>query len=195
MFTGIITDVGEVRSVEERGDRRISIATAYGVEEIAIGASIACSGACLTVVDKGRDWFAVDVSAETLRCATLGAWGVGTRVNLERPLKARDELGGHIVLGHVDGVARIVRREPQGDSARFACAAPEGLERFLAAKGSVALNGVSLTLNRVVGGEFEVNIISHTLSCTTFGAAQPGDRVNLEVDVIARYVARLNNGG
>ncbi len=193
MFTGIITDVGEVVSVEARGDSRIALATAYDVETIGIGASVACSGACLTVVDKGPDWFAVDASAETLRCATLGAWRPGTRVNLERPLKVGDELGGHMVLGHVDGVARIVGREPEGDSVRLACAAPEGLGRFLAAKGSVALDGVSLTLNRVEGETFEVNVVPHTLRCTTLGTARPGDRVNLEVDVLARYVARLND--
>ena len=195
MFTGIITDLGAVRSVGARGDSRIAVATAYDVETIPIGASIACSGACLTVVEKGPDWFAVDGSAETLSCTTLGAWRPGTPVNLERPLKVGDELGGHIVLGHVDGVARIVGREPVGDSVRFAVAAPEGLTRYIAAKSSVALDGVSLTVNRVDGDEFEVNVIPHTLRCTTFGMARPDDRVNLEVDMLARYVARLEERG
>lgn len=195
MFTGIISDLGAVRSVEKRGDSRLFVATSYDMESVAIGASIACSGACLTVVDKGRDWFAVDASGETLARTTLGDWGPGTRVNLERPLKAGDELGGHLVLGHVDGVAGIVRREDVGDSARLGIAAPDGLARFIAEKGSVAVDGVSLTVNRVVGAEFEVNVIAHTLACTTLGAAEPGARANLEVDVLARYVARLNERG
>lgn len=192
MFTGIVTDMGEVRSIEVRGDRRIAIATAYDVRSIAVGASIACSGACLTVVEKDADWFAVDVSAETLSRTTLGTWRLGTPVNLERSLKAGDEMGGHIVLGHVDGVGEIVAREPIGDSARFVFAAPDNLARFIAEKGSIALDGISLTVNRVDGREFEVNVIPHTLGCTTFGAARPGDSVNLEIDVLARYVARLN---
>jgi riboflavin synthase len=202
VFTGIITDVGEVLSVEAGGDTRVAIATAYDVDTIAIGASIACSGACLTVVDtgagEGSGWFAADVSAETLGRTTLGAWRAGTRVNLERSLALGDELGGHFVLGHVDGVARVVGREPEGDSVRLACVAPDGLGRFLAEKGSVTLDGVSFTLNRVGGnrGEgdgFEINVVPHTLDCTTFGAARPGDGVNLEIDVLARYVDRLRN--
>ena len=192
MFTGIVTDLGEVRSVEARGDARIAIATGYDTETIEIGASISCSGACLTVIDKAPGWFAVDGSAETLSCTTLGEWRAGTGVNLERPLAVGDELGGHIVLGHVDGVARITGRRPVGDSLRFMVAAPADLARFIAAKGSVALDGVSLSVNRVDGDEFEVNVIPHTLRHTTFGAAQPGGRVNLEVDVLARYVARLD---
>lgn len=192
MFTGLVTDLGEVRAIEARGDTRITVATAYDVGAIAIGASIACSGACLTVVAREADWFAVDVSAETLGRTTLGAWRPGTPVNLERPLRVGDELGGHIVLGHVDGVSRIVEREPVGDSARFVFTAPDGLARFIAEKGSVALDGVSLTVNRVADGEFDVNLIPHTLGCTTFGAARPGDSVNLEIDMLARYVARLN---
>ncbi len=192
MFTGLVTDLGEVRAIEARGDTRITVATAYDVGAIAIGASIACSGACLTVVAREADWFAVDVSAETLGRTTLGAWRPGTPVNLERSLRVGDELGGHIVLGHVDGVSRIVEREPVGDSARLVFTAPDGLARFIAEKGSVALDGVSLTVNRVADGEFDVNLIPHTLGCTTFGAARPGDSVNLEIDMLARYVARLN---
>lgn len=192
MFTGIITDLGEVWSVEERGGSRLAITTAYETGSIEIGASIACSGACLTVVDKGADWFAADVSAETLNCTTLGAWRVGTRVNLERPLRLGDELGGHFVLGHVDGVARIVSREPEGESVRLAFAVPDALSGFIAAKGSVTLDGVSLTVNRVEDSRFEVNLVPHTLRCTAFAAAQPDDRVNLEIDVLARYIARIN---
>ena len=192
MFTGIVTDVGEVRSVEERGDTRIAIATAYDIGSIAIGASVACSGACLTVVAKDADWFAIDVSAETLSRTTLGGWRPGTAINLERSLRAGDELGGHMVLGHVDGVGRILNCEPVGDSVRFVFAAPDSLARFIAEKGSVTLDGVSLTVNRVADGEFDVNIIPHTLGCTTFGVARAGDTVNLEIDVLARYVARLS---
>lgn len=195
MFTGIVTDLGAVRSVEKRGDSRFLVATGYDMEGVAIGASIACSGACLTVVDKGPDWFATDVSAETLARTTLGDWGPGTRVNLERPLRAGDELGGHIVLGHVDGVGEIVGREPVGDSVRLEIAAPDSLARFIAEKGSIAVDGIALTVNRVAGARFEVNVIPHTLACTTLGAAALGARVNLEVDVLARYVARLNERG
>ena len=191
MFTGIITDLGEVRSVERVGEMRLVIATAYDVETIALGASIGCSGACLTVVDKGGDWLAFEVSDETLGCTTLGDWRAGTRVNLERPLKAADELGGHIVLGHVDGVASIMECGPVGESRRLAFAAPNELARFIAAKGSLALDGVSLTVNRVEGRVFEVNIIPHTLRLTTLGDAAVGGRVNLEVDTLARYVGRL----
>ncbi len=193
MFTGIVTDVGEVLSIGEGDDGRITVATAYDLGTIAIGASIACSGACLTVVDKGGDWFAAEVSAETRGRTTLGAWRAGTRVNLERPLTVGDELGGHFVLGHVDGVAAIEGREPAGDSVRLTCAAPGELRRFVAEKGSVTLDGVSFTVNRVAGGSFEVNVVPHTLGCTTFGAARPGDGVNLEIDVLARYLARLND--
>ena len=195
MFTGIVTDLGAVRSVEKRGDSRFLVATGYDMEGVAIGASIACSGACLTVVDKGPDWFATDVSAETLARTTLGDWGPGTRVNLERPLRAGDELGGHIVLGHVDGVGKIAGREPVGDSVRLEITAPDSLARFIAEKGSIAVDGIALTVNRVAGARFEVNVIPHTLACTTLGAAALGARVNLEVDVLARYVARLNERG
>jgi len=192
MFTGIVSDLGSVRAIERGTDEaRLAIETAYDVDAIAIGASIACSGACLTVVETGPGWFATEVSAETLARTTLGDWRPGTPVNLERPLKASDELGGHIVLGHVDGVGAVVERAPVGGSARFVIAAPEALAPLIAAKGSVAVDGVSLTVNRVEGARFEVNIIPHTLSRTTFGTLDRDDRVNLEVDVLARYVARL----
>lgn len=201
MFTGIITDVGTVRSIEQRGDTRIVIETGYDTATIDMGASIACSGICLTVVDKGADWFAVDVSAETLSCSSLGAWGVGSRVNLERALKVGDELGGHIVSGHVDGVAEIASITPEGDSRRFRFRLPRGLARFIAPKGSVALDGVSVTVNEVIDdagegmSEFGINVIPHTRDHTTFGDARVGDRVNVEVDVLARYVARLEEMG
>ena len=195
MFTGIITAVGKVRAIEHRGDSRFVIASSYPSDDIDIGASIACSGVCLTVVDKGRDddedWFAVDVSAETLSLTSLADWAVGGAVNLERSLKVGDELGGHIVSGHVDGVAIISSIESEGDSLRFTFEAPEGFARYVAQKGSVALNGVSLTVNEVDGGQFGINIIPHTQTVTTFGEAKAGDRVNFEIDVLARYVARL----
>lgn len=194
MFTGIVTDIGRVAEVEQRGDARFVIETSYVLDGIEVGASICCSGACLTVVEKvagdpGR--FAVDVSAETLSRTTLAGWRTGTRVNLERALRLGDELGGHILSGHVDGVARVAGRDPEGDSIRFLFDAPDGLHRFLAPKGSVALDGVSLTVNEVDGRRFGVNIIPHTAAATTFGALAAGDRVNLEVDMLARYVARL----
>ncbi|WP_439814387.1 riboflavin synthase [Zavarzinia sp. CC-PAN008] len=201
MFTGIITDLGTVRAVEKRGDTRFIIATAYDTATIEIGASIACSGPCLTVVDKGPDWFAVDVSAETLSKTNLEFWREGTRLNLERALKVGDELGGHIVSGHVDGVARILSIAEEGDSLRFRFELPPGLERYVAPKGSVALNGVSLTVNEVDRRIFGVNIIPHTQVKTTFGRAQGeaqrgmahvGAPINVEIDVLARYVARLN---
>ena len=195
MFTGIITDLGTVCAVESGGDSRIAITTAYDLETVPIGASIACSGGCLTVVDKGADWFAMDLSAETLGRTTLGACRVGTKINLERPLKVGDEFGGHVVLGHIDGVGRIVGREPVGESVRFVLATPAGLARYIAPKGSIALDGVSLTVNQVTGGEFEVTMIPHTLRSTTFGNMRPGDRVNVEVDVFARYLARMNEEG
>lgn len=192
MFTGIISDKGEVRAMEGGADKRLVVATSYAVEGVAIGASIACSGVCLTVVDKAADWLAFEVSAETLACTTLGAWRAGAAVNLERPLTLGDELGGHMVLGHVDGVARVAEREDAGDSRRLSLAAPEALAGFIAAKGSVALDGVSLTVNRVEGSVFEVNIIPHTLRVTSLGDLQAGDGANLEIDVLARYVARRN---
>ncbi|MAF47898.1 MAG: riboflavin synthase [Rhodospirillales bacterium] len=191
MFTGIITDVGAVRAVVPGGVTRYEIETAYDLASIAIGASIACSGACHTVVEKGAGWFAVESSAETLSKTTLGNWQVGTPVNLERPLKASDELGGHMVSGHVDGVGEVMSIEADGDSKRFSFAAPAGMMRFIAPKGSVAVDGVSLTVNEVEGDRFGVNIIPHTEANTTFGRLQPGDPVNLEIDLVARYVARL----
>lgn len=196
MFTGIVTDLGRLRAVAEGGGgRRFEIETAYDTGDIPPGASIACSGACLTAVELGPGWFAADVSAETLACTTLGDWRVGQLVNLERPLGVGAELGGHMVLGHVDGVAEVVSRRPDGASSRFTLAAPAVLARFVAAKGSVTLDGVSLTVNEVDGNAFGVNIIPHTLKVTGFGALEPGMRVNLEVDVLARYVARLQEAG
>lgn len=197
MFTGLITDIGRVAAVEQRGDRRFRLTTGYDPAGIAIGASIACSGACLTVVDKGADWFAVDVSAETLRRTGLGAWTVGSPVNLERSLRLGDEMGGHIVTGHVDGLATVLALAPEGDSLRLELQAPEGYARYVAAKGSVALDGVSLTVNGVAGDRFWVNVIPHTQAMTTIRAAAggaglaPGARLNFEIDVLARYVARL----
>lgn len=199
MFTGIVTDLGRVRSVERRGDARFTFETSYDTGTIELGASIACSGACLTVVDKGTDggqgWFAADVSAETLSCTTLGDWGEGSPVNFERALRLGDELGGHLVSGHVDGVAEVVSRRPEGDSERFVFEAPANLAGFIAAKGSVALDGVSLTVNEVEGARFGVNIIPHTAEKTTFGGLQAGRRVNLEIDLLARYVQRLMEQG
>lgn len=191
MFTGIVTDLGTVRAVEGNGDTRFVLATGYDTGSFGIGASIACSGVCLTVIDKGPDWFAVEASAETLACTTLGQWRPGAPVNFERPLAMGDELGGHIVSGHVDGVARIIARTPEGDSLRFVFETPAALKRFIAPKGSVALDGVSLTINEVEDARFGVNIIPHTQRVTTFGTVAPGDGMNLEVDMLARYVDRL----
>ena len=195
MFTGIVTDVGRVSEIEARGDKRFVIETAYDMNDVAIGASICCSGVCLTVVDKGTNWFAVDVSAESLSRSILGGWVGGSPVNLERSLKLGDEMGGHIVSGHVDGIGHVAEMVPEGDSMRFVFAVPANLARFIAEKGSVAIDGVSLTVNRVWrdGGEhfFGVNIIPHTQEVTTFGALKAGDRVNVEIDMLARYVARL----
>ncbi|WP_340118083.1 riboflavin synthase [Pelagibius sp. 7325] len=199
MFTGIITDLGAVKAVERsasgQGDSRFVFATGYDTMAIPAGASIACSGACLTLVDKGTDagqgWFAADVSAETLSRTTLGDWAPGTPVNFERPLKLGDELGGHMVSGHVDGVGVIRARRPEQGSLRLSIEAPADLAKFIASKGSVALDGVSLTVNEVDGRVFEVNIIPHTAAVTTLGGKQPGDRVNLEIDMLARYVQRL----
>ena len=192
MFTGIITDIGHVKSLEKRGDTRIVISTNYDMTTVEIGASIACSGPCLTVVEKGSGWFATEASAETLSRTTVGSWVEGTRVNLERALSLGDELGGHIVSGHVDGLARIVSMEPEGDSVRFLFEVPNEVKAFIAEKGSVCLDGVSLTVNAVQGAEFGVNIISHTQSETTFSDKKVDDFVNLEVDMLARYVARLS---
>jgi riboflavin synthase len=191
MFTGIVTDVGRVREVVPGGDTRFVIATAYDTATMPLGASIACAGVCLTVVDRAPGRFAVEASAETLSRTTLGDWREGTRVNLERPLSLGDELGGHIVQGHVDAVARIVARRPEGDSVRLTVELPDAYARAVAPKGSVALDGVSLTVNEVDGNRFGVNVIPHTQACTTFGAAGEGTRVNFEMDVLARYVARL----
>lgn len=194
MFTGIVTDVGEVVAVARHGDLRARIATAYDVARIDLGASIACDGVCLTVVARGSgaaSWFEVDVSAETLSKTTLGDWAAGRRVNLERALRVGDELGGHIVQGHVDGVAEVLAVAAEGASTRVRLRAPARLAGFIAPKGSVALNGTSLTVNEVEGAEFGVNLIPHTLAVTTWGAVGAGDRVNLEIDTLARYVARL----
>jgi len=191
MFTGIITDLGRVKRLR-RGDLvDLTIATAFDTSEIPLGASIACSGTCLTAVATARGEFSVQASAETLACTTIGEWDEGTPINLEKSLRVGDELGGHLVTGHVDGIARIVDRRPEAESVRFVFEVPAGLERFIAPKGSVALDGVSLTVNEVSGTRFGVNIIPHTLACTNFGAAMPGQRMNLEIDLIARYVARL----
>ena len=192
MFTGIITDVGKIRQLDQRGDLRARIATGYDTSGIDIGASIACDGVCLTVVEVGADWFDMDISAETLSKTNLGRWAETTRVNLERALKVGDELGGHIVSGHVDGLAEVVGISDEGDSTRVTLRAPEGLARFIASKGSVALNGASLTVNEVEGCEFGINFIPHTKEVTTWGDVAMGDLVNLEIDTLARYVARLN---
>lgn len=192
MFTGIVTDIGRVRTVSaDAGDRRFEIETRFDMDGVAIGASIACAGACLTVVEKGAGWFAVDVSGETLSRTTLGDWGAGTSINLERSLKVGDELGGHVVLGHVDGVGAVSARRPEGDSLRLEFDAPADLARFIAEKGSITIDGVSLTVNSVEGRRFGVNIIPHTQGETTLGALKTGACVNLEIDVLARYVARL----
>jgi riboflavin synthase len=194
MFTGIVTDMGEVLALEQRGDLRARIGTAYDVAGIDIGASVCCDGVCLTVVDKGkanaRDWMDFEISAETLSKTNLGRWALGKPVNLERSLKVGDELGGHIVSGHVDGLAEVVGLHPEGDSLRLRFRAPEALAPFIASKGSVALNGTSLTVNEVEGLEFGVNLIPHTRAVTTWGQVALGDQVNLEVDTMARYVAR-----
>ena len=195
MFTGIITDTGRIRAVEQRGDMRARIGTAYDTAKIEIGASIACDGVCLTVVGLGPDWFDVDISAETVSKTNLSAWAEGKRVNLERALKVGDELGGHIVSGHVDGLAEVVGLRDEGDSTRVILSAPEGLARFIASKGSVALNGTSLTVNEVTGREFGINFIPHTKQVTTWGDVAMGDMVNLEIDTLARYVARLAEVG
>jgi riboflavin synthase len=191
MFTGIVTDVGEVVSVERRGDTRLVIRTGFNAEDLAIGASVACSGCCLTVVERSAGSFSVDASAETLSRTTLGGWRNGTRVNLERSLRLGDELGGHLMSGHVDGVGEILSIRAEGGSKRFRFRLPRELARFVASKGSIALDGTSLTVNEVEGSEFGVNIIPHTLSVTSWGEAREGDRVNVEIDMLARYVARL----
>jgi len=195
MFTGIITDVGRVVATERRGDLRARIATGYDTGGIDIGASIACDGVCLTVVALGPDWFEVEISAETLSKTNLDGWTEGHAINLERALKVGDELGGHIVSGHVDGLAVVLSVRDEGDSTRVRFRAPDALAGFIAPKGSVALNGTSLTVNEVEGAEFGVNLISHTKAVTTWGRVAVGDRVNLEIDTLARYVARLREWG
>ena len=198
MFTGIITDVGEVTMVVpggQTGDLRFTIETRFDMDGVDLGASIACSGCCLTVVEKGADWFAVEVSGESLDKTHLGDWKVGSRINLELSLKLGDELGGHLVYGHVDGVGTIMSMTPEGGSMRFVFEAPSELARFVASKGSVAIDGISLTVNEVEGNRFGVNIIPHTQAVTTLGQAKPGQRVNLEVDMLARYVQRLLEHG
>ncbi|MDC7788540.1 riboflavin synthase [Rhodoplanes sp. TEM] len=197
MFTGIVTDIGTVLAVAPRADdlRRLTIACSYDRASIVDGASIACSGTCLTVVaagvEQGRTWFSVDAAAETLRLTTVGRWTAGSRVNLERALKIGDELGGHLVTGHVDGLADLIAREDLGEMAKMTFRAPTPLARFVATKGSVTLAGVSLTVNEVDGDAFSVLLIPHTLQVTTLGDLAPGDPVNLEVDLMARYAARL----
>jgi riboflavin synthase len=191
MFTGIITDLGRVKRVHRADLVDLTIATRFDTSAMPLGASIACSGACLTVVAVAPGEFSVQASAETIACTTIGSWEQGTAVNLEKPLRIGDELGGHLVSGHIDGAARIIERRPEAESVRFVFEAPAGLAPFLASKGSVALDGVSLTVNEVSGARFGVNIIPHTLACTNFGEAVPGQQMNLEIDLIARYVARL----
>jgi len=194
MFTGIVTDIGEITAVKaggQAGDRRFVIRTKHDMAPVAIGASIACSGCCLTVIEKGTDWFAVEASGETLAKTHLGDWKQGSRLNLEMSLKLGDELGGHLVYGHVDGVGKVAAMTPEGGSVRFVFEAPADLAPFIASKGSVAVDGISLTVNEVRGNRFGVNVISHTQAVTTLGQAKVGQRVNLEVDMLARYVQRL----
>lgn len=196
MFTGIVTDLGVVRALDQQGDLRARIGTSYDIAGIDLGASIACEGVCLTVVAMGADggnWFDVDISAESVNATNIGAWTVGRQINLERALRLGDELGGHIVSGHVDGVAEIISMTDEGDSTRFVFRAPAELAKYIAPKGSVALNGTSLTVNAVDGCDFGVNIIPHTKEVTTWGASKVGDKINIEIDTMARYVARLRD--
>ena len=194
MFTGIVTDIGTIDRIERRGDLRVVIRTAYATDAVDLGASIACSGVCLTVVDKGPGWFAVDVSGESI-ARTAGPWAEGRRLNLERAMRLGDELGGHIVTGHVDGVARVASVDVDGDSRRIAFVAPAALAPFLAPKGSVTIDGVSLTVNEIAdtadGTDFAINLIPHTQAVTTLGALQEGQSVNVEIDVLARYLQRM----
>lgn len=195
MFTGIISDIGTIRAAGQRGDLRIEIACGYDMTTVALGASIACSGVCLTVVDKGKGWFAVDVSGETAARTAPGQWNAGTRLNLERALKLGEELGGHIVTGHVDGVGGVISADPRGDSIALAVRAPGDLAPYIAAKGSIALDGVSLTVNtvedRAEGPVFTINLIPHTGAVTTLGGIAPGKPLNIEIDVLARYLGRM----
>ena len=195
MFTGIVTDLGTIVSLDQQGDLRARIQTGYDTAGINMGASIASDGVCLTVVDLGPDWYDVQISAETVNMTNVVAWTVGKRVNLERALKVGDELGGHIVSGHVDGVAEVISIVDEGDSTRVQMRAPDDLARFIASKGSVALNGTSLTVNEVQGNIFGINFIPHTKEVTTWGDVALGDAVNLEIDTLARYVARLAEAG
>lgn len=191
MFTGIVTDLGKVRTLSGSDILRLEIETSYDLESVDIGASVACSGACLTVVEKGADWFAFEASRETLDKTTMGQWREGTVINLERALKVGDELGGHLVSGHVDGVGRVIAKTRDGESWRFRFEAPDELSAFIAPKGSVVVDGVSLTVNEVEDNVFGVNIIPHTAAVTTFGSLAEGDQVNLEIDMLARYLKRL----
>ena len=196
MFTGIITDIGTIRSVEQRGDLRLVIETAYDTATVAMGASIACSGACMTVVDKGPGWFAIDMSGESVSCTAPGMWVDGGKLNLERAMKIGDELGGHIVTGHVDGIGHVIAFDPVGDSWHLVIAAPDAVAPYIAAKGSVTVDGVSLTVNTVTdhsdgSAHFALNIIPHTAAMTTLGGLAAGRHVNLEIDILARYLARM----
>eukprot|EP00919_Chromeraceae_sp_WS-2016_P081859 GHVR01193297.1.p2 GENE.GHVR01193297.1~~GHVR01193297.1.p2 ORF type:complete len:203 (-),score=29.73 GHVR01193297.1:308-916(-) len=195
MFTGIVSDIGTIESVDQRGDLRAKIRCGYDLDSVDMGASIACSGVCLTVVDKGQDWFAVDVSGETLCCTADGQFVAGRRINLERALKVGDELGGHIVTGHVDGVGQVVSSTAAGDSREVVVRVSRELAPYIAAKGSITVDGVSLTVNRVSDDEkgalFTLNIIPHTAQVTTLGELEPGRPVNLEIDILARYLARM----
>ena len=195
MFTGIVSDMGRVLALDQQGDLRARIGTGYDTATIDIGASIACDGVCLTAVALGDGWFEVQVSAETVSRTTIGGWATGRRINLERALKVGDELGGHIVSGHVDGLAHVVATRPEGDSLRVTFRAPHALAGFIASKGSVCLNGTSLTVNEVEGADFGINFIPHTQTATTWGDVAVGDAVNLEIDMLARYVARLRDWG
>ncbi len=196
MFTGIITDIGTVRAVDQRGDLRLTIGTTYDPATIDLGASIACSGVCLTVVDKGSDWFAVDVSGESVSRTAADHWAEGAKLNLERALRMGDELGGHLVTGHVDGIATVLGLCPDGDSTRIGLSAPQELGRFVASKGSITIDGVSLTVNDVADADdgtthFAINLIPHSASHTTLGSLATGSSANIEIDILARYLRRL----
>lgn len=191
MFTGIVTDIGEIQVIERPGDTLFHVGTRYDTSRIALGASIAVSGCCLTMIGRGEGWFSVEASAETLRCTTLGTWSIGTKVNLERALKVGDELGGHIVTGHVDCVGRVILSEEEGDSRKIQFSLPSSYAKFVAAKGSIAIDGVSLTVNEIGSDQFSVNLIPHTQKMTTLGTLAVGLPVNIEIDILARYVARM----
>lgn len=191
MFTGIVTSIGRIAATEDRGDLRVRIACDYDLDTVDLGASIACSGVCLTVVDKGADWFAVDVSGETQSRTPAATWLEGSALNLERSLRVGDEMGGHIVTGHVDGVGEVLSVTPEGGSLRVEIAAPDALAPYIAAKGSIALDGVSLTVNAVEGSTFTVNIIPHTAAATTLEAVRTGRHLNIEIDILARYLGRM----